>query len=222
MQYVFLLAALLAAVFVSEIIDRWCMRRGFKVAAALVLALILPALLVWASAGIVKGINDTETMKRFYREGVSIVDTEYLGSIAVRAGNDTKLELERVRVRITPGEARFFEVLGRYLDSHTSAGDYVLALPQLQMLYFFYDRRNPTRYAHYRRALDPVEEARYIEDIVSHDTEFIFFTEPPGGGGLGHTGRSFSEYAARVRAWIFENYAPEGRIGSVQILRRKP
>jgi hypothetical protein len=90
------------------------------------------------------------------------------------------------------------------------------------MLYFFYDRRNPTRYAHYRRALDPGEETRYIEDIETHGTEYIFFTEPPGGGGLGQTRSSFSEYAARVRAWIFENYAPEDRIGSVQVLRRKP
>jgi len=222
MQYVFLLASLLVVFASSGLEGRWSGRGRLKVAAGLVLVLLLPALLVWASAGIVRGVNHTETMKRFHREGVSIVDTEYLGSIAVRQGNDTRLGLDRVPVRITPGEARFFTVLGQYLDSHTSPGDYVLALPQLQMLYFFYDRRNPTRYAHYRRALDPGEETRYIEDIDSHDTEYIFFTEPPGGGGLGQTRTSFSEYAVRVRAWIFENYAPEGRIGSVQILRRKP
>jgi len=222
MQYVFLLASLLVAFAISGLEGRRQGRGRLKVAAGLALVMIVPALLVWASAGIVRGVNDTDTMKRFYREGVSIVDTEYLGSIAVRQGNDTRLELERVPVRITPGEARFFTVLGQYLDSHTSPGDYVLAVPQLQMLYFFYDRRNPTRYAHYRRALDPGEETGYIEDIVTHGTEYIFFTEPPGGGGLGQTRKSFSEYAVRVREWIFENYTPEDRIGSVQILRRKP
>jgi hypothetical protein len=132
------------------------------------------------------------------------------------------LGLERVPVHVTPGQARFFTVIGAYLDRHTSPGDYVLAVPQLQMLYFFYDRRNPTRYAHYRRGLDPGEEARYIEDIGAHETEYIFLTEPFDGGGLGQTKQSFGEYAVRVKAWILENYAPVDRIGSVQILRRKP
>ena len=222
MQFVFLLVSLLPALVLPGLGGR---RRGhgpIAAAAGVALVLLVPAMLVWASAGIVRGVNDPGMIKRFHAEGVSIVDTEYLGSIAVRRGNDTKLGLERVPVRVTQGEARFFTVLGRYLDSRTSPGDYVLAVPQLQMLYFFYDRRNPTRYAHYRRALDPGEETRYIEDIETHGTEYIFFTEPPGGGGLGQTRSSFSEYAARVRAWIFENYAPEDRIGSVQILRRKP
>jgi hypothetical protein len=222
MQYVFLLLSLLIVFALAGLGGRRTERGPIGTAAGLLLLLTVPALLVWASAGIVRGVSDAEIMKRFYREGVSIVDTEYLGSIAVRHGNDTRLALERVPVRVTPGEARFFTALGRYLDSHTSPGDYVLAVPQLQMLYFFYDRRNPTRYAHYRRALDPGEETRYIEDIKTHDTEYIFFTEPPGGGGLGQTGSSFGDYAARVRAWIFENYALQDRIGSVQVLRRRP
>ncbi len=222
MQYVLLLATLVVAFASSGLEGRWKARRRLKSAARLGLIFVIPALLVWASVGIVKGVTDTETMKRFYREGVSIGDTEYLGSIAVRLGNDTRLGLERVPVRVTPGQARFFTVLGDYLDRHTSPGDYVLAVPQLQMLYFFYDRRNPTRYAHYRRGLDPGEEARYIEDIGAHETEYIFLTEPFDGGGLGQTKQSFGEYAVRVKAWILENYAPVDRIGSVQILRRKP
>jgi hypothetical protein len=221
MQYVFLVLVLMAALVLPGLKRGRPGRRLPLKAAGLVLLLAVPALLVWASAGVVKGASDPRIIKRFHSEGVSIVDTEYLGSIAVRRGNDTRLELERVPVRINPGEARFFKLLGSYLDSHTSRGDYVLAVPQLQMLYFFYDRRNPTRYAHYRRALDPGEETRYIQDIETHGTEYIFFTEPPGGGGLGQTRTSFSEYAARVRAWIFENYAPVDRIGSVQVLRRR-
>lgn len=222
MQYVLLVASLLVVSASSGLKAHWKSRPRLKSAARISLVLVIPALLVWASAGIVRGVKSTEAMKRFYREGVSLGDTEYLGSIAVRIGNDTRVGLERVPVHVTPGEARFFMALSGYLDRHTSPGDYVLAVPQLQMLYFFYDRRNPTRYAHYRRALPPGEEARYIEDIGAHDTEYIFLTEPAGGAGLGHTRESFSEYAVRVRDWILKNYAPVDRIGSVQILRRKP
>jgi len=222
MQYVFLLASALVAFASSGLKGRREMRRPMESAVRMVLILVIPALLIWASVGIVRGVTDMETMKRFFKEGVLIGDTEYLGSMAVRFGNDTRLGLERVPVHITPGEARFFMAVGDYLDRYTSPGDYVLAVPQLQMLYFFYDRRNPTRYAHYRRALDPGEEARYIGDIDAHDTEYILLTEPPGGAGLGQTKESFGEYAARVRDWILSNYAPVDRIGSVQILRRKP
>jgi hypothetical protein len=158
---------------------------------------------------------------RFQREGISVGDTEYLGSIAVRAGNNTELGLERAPILVRPGEARFFKAVGNFLDAHTSQGDYVLAVPQLQMLYFFYDRRNPTRYAHYRRALDPDEEKRYIHDIESHGTEYILLTEPFRGARLGQTRQSFSEYAGRVRDWIFGNYEVIDRIGSVQVLRKR-
>jgi hypothetical protein len=82
-------------------------------------------------------------------------------------------------------------------------------------------RKNPTDYAHYRRALDPVEEVRYIEDIASHETEYVLLVEPFEGARLGGTSRSFGEYAGRVRAWILDNYTEVDRIGSVRILRKR-
>lgn len=221
MQFVLLLAALLLAFAVNGMRGAWKGQPWLRRASILLLMLALPGLLVCGSVGVVRGVTNPRVTARFAREGVSIVDSEYLGSVAVRAGNDTKLGLSRAPVYVTPGEARFFEALGEYLDRNTSAGDYVLAVPQLQMLYFFYDRRNPTRYSHYRRALDPGDEAGYIEDIAAHGTEYIFLTEPAGGGGLGGTRQSFSEYAAPVWNWIHENYVPVGRIGTVQILHRK-
>jgi hypothetical protein len=186
------------------------------------LILVPPALLVWASVGIVAGSNDYDIMPIFAKEKLSIVDVEYLGSAAVRAGNNTKLRLERAPVYVRPVEARFFEALGRFLDMNTVPGDYVLAVPQLQMLYFFYDRKNPTRYAHYRRAIEPEEEDRYIADVRRHRPEYILLTEPYEGARLGGTRRSFSEYARPVRDWIFENYQEVERLGTVRILKRKP
>ena len=222
LQYVFLLIAALAAFASSGLDTRRQVVPWLRTVVRLVLVAAVPALLIWASVGIVKGVTDRDTMARFRKEGVSIRDSEYLGSVAVRVGNDTRLNLEKAPVYVSAGEARCFTAIGDYLDRHTAPGDYVLAVPQLQMLYFFYDRRNPTRYAHYRRALDPEEETRYIEDIRSHGTEYIFLTEPFKGARLGETKQSFSEYAGRVRDYLLADYALVERIGSVQILRRRP
>jgi len=217
MQYVFLLIpAILAIAF----------RRLGKGGRGLVLKVLLvvlpPAFLVWASVGVVAGSTDFRMMPVFAREGLSVGDVEYLGSIAVRVGNDTRLGLERAPIYVRPAEAQFFMALGRFLDMNTSQGDYVLAVPQLQMLYFFYDRKNPTRYAHYRRGIEPEEEERYIADIEAHRTEYILFTEPYEGARLGETRLSFADYAPRVRGWMLDNYAEVDRLGSVRILKRKP
>jgi hypothetical protein len=216
MQYVFLLIPLA----LGFAFRRLTGRRGTLLK---VILLMLPlAFVVWASFGIVSASTDYRMMPVFAREGISVGDVEYLGSVAVRAGNDTRLDLERAPVYVRPGEARFFHALGRFLDMNTSPGDYVLAVPQLQLLYFLYDRRNPVRYAHYRRALEPEEEVLYIEDIVSHHTEYVLLTEPYEGAIVAQTKGSFSEYGRRVRQWILDNYTLVDRLGAVQVLKRKP
>jgi hypothetical protein len=217
MQYVFLLIPAILAIGLRRL-----GKGGRNSALKVVLVVLPPAFLVWASIGVVAGSTDFRMMPVFAKEGLSVGDVEYLGSVAVRVGNDTRLELERARVYVRPVEAKFFTALGRFLDMNTSPGDYVLAVPQLQMLYFFYDRKNPTRYAHYRRGIEPEDEDRYIADIEAHGTEYILLTEPYDGAILGGTKRSFADYARRVRNWIFDNYAEVDRLGSVRILKRKP
>lgn len=221
MQYVYLLVAILLGVGYSSLIQR-CDPRGWK-RAVLICALfaIAPLMLLWAAYGCAVGSTDRAVAARFVREGVSVGDTEYLGSAFVRIGNNTPLGLERAPVYVLPVEARFFSAVKGFLDTHTSAGEYILAVPQLQVLYFLFDRKNPTRYAHYRRALDPAEEAQYIEDIKSHGTTYIFLTEPFEGARLGQTERAFGDYARRVREWVLDNYTVVDRIGSVKVLRRK-
>lgn len=221
MQYVYLLVPIVLSSGYSYITSRPSARprmrgvlKGSLIAAA-------PVLLFWASYGCAVGSMTSTAAGRFAREGVSVGDTEYVGSILLRMGNTADLGLERAPVYVRPVEARFFKALKTYLDAHTSPGEYVLAVPQLQMLYFLYDRKNPTRYAHYRRALEPAEEDRYIVDIESHGTAYIFLTEPFEGARLGGTKRAFSDYAARVRNWILENYIEVDRIGSVRVLKRR-
>jgi len=180
------------------------------------------AVVLWATASSVYAARQPDVFRRFRAEGISVGATEYVGSFLVTVGNDTALESERAPVYVTPAEARFFSELKSFLDANTAPGDYVLAVPQLQVVYFLFDRRNPTRYAHYRRALEPDEERRYIEDIERHGTEFILLTEPSPTGRLADTRESFSEYAAPVRSYIMQNYTEAGRIGSVSVLRRNP
>jgi hypothetical protein len=221
MQFVYLLVPVILAA-ACGLIGRnlgWGVLRLRALAISLGTAAAL--LLVWATYGCLVATTDTALMGRFITEGVSVGDTEYVGSAIVRAGNTARLDLDRARVYVRPGEARFFGALKQFIDTHTSPGDFVLAVPQLQMLYFFYDRRNPTDYAHYRRALDPAEEYEYIRDIASAGTEYVFLVEPFEGARLGQTKQAFSEYAGRVRTWILENYTEVERIGSVRILRKR-
>ena len=185
-------------------------------------ACVLPvALVLWGTASAVYATREPQVFRRFRSEGISVGATEYAGSILVTVGNDTLLESDRAPILVMPAEAQFFSEVRRFLDANTDPGDYVLAVPQLQVVYFLFDRRNPTRYAHYRRALEPDEERRYIEDIERHETQFILLTEPAGGARLADTEQTFGEYAAAVRNYILENYENVGRIGSVQLLRRK-
>ncbi len=217
-QYVFVLIPVL-----MWAADGFLLRRpGGRGAAALRagLAALPVALVIWATASAVYAAGDPGLFRRFRAEGVSIGATEYVGSFLVTVGNDARLDSERAPVYVSRVEARFFAALKTFLDENTAPGDYVLAVPQLQIIYFLFDRRNPTRYAHYRRALEPCEERRYIEDIERHRTEFILLTEPREGARLADTAGGFSEYAATVRDYILENYTEVGRIGSVRMFRR--
>jgi hypothetical protein len=220
MQFVFLLVPPLLA---SGLV--WPSRRLAPAGRGLVAlrwgAVVLPMIaLVWVTL-VLTFATRGPLAARFQREGIGVGDTEYIGSMVVRAGNTTNLELARAPIYVTPGEARFFMEIKGFLDANTSPGEYVLAVPQLQTLYFLFDRRNPTRYAHYRRSLSPAEEARYIDDIKSHGTAYILLTEPFEVARFGETSQSFSEYARPVRDWILANYVLVERIGGVKILRKR-
>jgi hypothetical protein len=221
-QYAFLLVAIVVARAHGMVTGLARLGRRARTALAWAVVGVVPAVLVWGSIACTLAATNGTIAARFQREGVSIGDSEYLGSILVRVGNSADLGLARAPLRVTPREARFFSEIGRFLEAETRSGDYVLAVPQLQTMYFLFDRRNPTRYAHYRRRISPDEETRYVEDIRSHGTEYILLTEPYEGAKLGQTSESFAEYARPVRDWILANYAAVGRIGWVEILRKKP
>jgi hypothetical protein len=220
MQYVYLLVPAVAASaysFIGRRLGGAPARRVLRFA----LVTASPLLLFWATFGCLAAATDRSLIGRFPREVVSVGDSEYIGSGLVRVGNNTSLGLDRAPVYVRPGEARFFAAIKRFIDTHTSPGDYVLAVPQLQMLYFFYDRKNPTDYAHYRRAISPEEEERYIQDILAHETRYILLVEPFEGARLGQTTQPFSMYAGRVRGWILDNYLEIDRIGSVRVMKKR-
>ncbi len=222
MQYVFLLVPVVLASGHSFLARRLGLAGRGSLALKYVLLLGAPLALVWVTVACTLATTNPGIGARFQKEGLSVGDSEYLGSVLVRVGNNTGLDLKRAPVYVTPGEARFFSGIKRFLDADTSPGEYVLAVPQLQTLYFLFDRRNPTRYAHYRRRLSGEEEQRYIDDIKSHGTNYILLTEPFEGAKIGQTSESFSEYAGPVRDWILQNYVMVDGIGWVKVLRKKP
>ncbi|HVP58382.1 MAG TPA: glycosyltransferase family 39 protein, partial [bacterium] len=103
MQYVFLLVPILLDSGVAWL-GRRLARAGSGLAPAKAgLAGLAAAALVWVTIACTLATGGT-LAPRFQREGLSIGDTEYIGSIVVRAGNNVKLGLDRAPVYVTPGE----------------------------------------------------------------------------------------------------------------------
>jgi len=123
----------------------------------------------------------------------------------------TNLDLPRARVAVPRAQAAVIRQAGEFLDEHTAQGDYFLTLPGYQLLYFLFDRRNPTEFPHVRRAFDSREEEdRYVADIERRGTRYIFFQEIAIDG---RPERRFAVYAAHAMEWIVERYRPVEQIG---------
>ncbi|MFZ1947802.1 MAG: hypothetical protein WAW06_09690 [bacterium] len=222
MQYAFLLLPIVVWRLCGSVARGLGLAAGGRRALDVAVSVAACAAVFWATFAGLRSTSDAALAQRFRGEGLSVGDSEYLGSALVRAGNTARMDVPRARLHVTPAEADFFLELRRFLETNTGPGEYVLAVPQLQTVYFLFDRRNPTRYAHYRRRLDPAEERRYIEDISARGTRYILLTEPYQGARIGETSESFSEYAKPVRDWILANYSAVGRLGWIVILEKKP
>ena len=120
---------------------------------------------------------------------------------------------------MVPGEAAFFRTLEEKVNRYSRPGDYMLTVPGLQLLYFLFDRRNPTAYVHLRRALDsPEEEERYIRDLLDKPTKLVLLRDMPIDG---REERRFIRYAPRVYEAIEKEFVMERSLGDLKLYRRR-
>jgi hypothetical protein len=164
-------------------------------------------------------LTDVNSFYGLRREGLYARSVEYTGSALIRRGKTAQLPLKRAPLLVEEGRVEFLEYIGQYLDENTRPGDSILSVPGFQLVYFLFDRRNPTRYIHVRRSLgSPEEEQRFIQDVVDGNTDLILFTDMAIDG---KRERRFQVYARNIHDWIMDNYEYDGAIGHLAFLRRK-
>jgi hypothetical protein len=193
-------------------------RASSAVAAALALA--IPAALS-ASLALVSSVAEGRGRAGYLQEaGVIVPHDNATGSrLLVREGPREWVHLPHAQVLVTPEEAAGLREIGQFLDERTKPGDYILSIPGFQLVYFLFDRKNPTAFPHVRRAFDtPEEEASYIADIDRRGTRYILFSD--WTLDVRHPERRFSVYANTTMDWITEHYQPVKRIGGFLVLER--
>lgn len=215
------LAHLLQALACFWLLLPWGVERAARWSAPLARAAVfaLPVLLFLATLGYARAYESPVGPGRVAAEGLQPIPSYYLGSVAQVRGGAVRLPIERGRVRMAPDEAAFLRAIGAALDRHSNPGDYMVTVPGFQLLYFLFDRPNPTAYVHVRRAFDsPEEEDRYVRDLLDKPTRIVLLRDAPLDG---REERRFSRYAPRAFAAIEEAFEPVEEFGNLVIYRRK-
>lgn len=85
------------------------------------------------------------------------------------------LDLPKTKgIIIDPNGAKQYKLLNQYVASHTKKEDYIFVYPFSPMLYFIFDRQNPTRYANTLPGyLAEKEEKQIIINIKQKKVSFI-------------------------------------------------
>ncbi len=151
---------------------------------------------------------------RIAAEGIQPIPPYYTGSVAQLGEPSVRLELPRAPLRVPPRQARFLRAVGERIDRYTSPGDSMLTVPGFQLLYFLFDRKNPTRYVHLRRALDNrEEEEQYIRDILDGGTKLVILRDYAIDG---REERRFTRFAAPVCAAIEREFDLVESMGDIR------
>jgi hypothetical protein len=183
------------------------------------LVLALPVLAHLSLASYATAFRSPAGVVRIAAEGFQPVPPYYTGSWVQADGESVRLPIPKARVRTTPDEARFLTDVEAVLDRYSSPGDFVLAIPGFQMIYFLFDRVNPTRYVHLRRGFDSEEEeARYVRDLLDRPTRLVLFRDVPLDGREERRVRTF---APRVAEAIDREFTPVDRVGDLVAYARK-
>jgi hypothetical protein len=191
----------------------------WRTAAALAAALALPAGLTLGLASLARATAAAPSAAYLARAGIALPFENAAGAlVSLGPGPRRALDVPRGRVLVTHAEAALVSEIGRFLEEHTAPGDPILTIPGFQLIYFLFDRRNPTPFPHVRRAFDTQEEeVAYIASIDAARTRYVLFEEIAIDG---RPERRFAVYARRTMDWLAERYRPIRSIGRILVLER--
>jgi len=142
------------------------------------------------------------------------------GSIAFKKGCDTLLDLPRAKVYLTkPRATELREAVG-FIEANSGKGDYILALPNIPMLYFLADRKNPTFTELFMRGMtsDRADQERVIQDIEAKRVNLVALNLRETDGFIKE--RQFKEHSPILYSYIMSHYAEAGRAGDIVMMKR--
>ncbi len=192
---------------------------GRRRAVGATLPLALAPLLYLVVTGYASIYRSPGGQARLAAEGFQPIPPYYTGARPAERGELVRLSTPKARVRVAPEEALFVEKIRGVVDRYSRPGDYILTVPGFQLIYFLFDRANPTQYVHLRRALDSrAEEDRYIRDLLDRPTKLVLLRDAALDG---REERRFRRYAPRVAEAIEGAFDPVESIGDIAVYVRK-
>ncbi len=105
---------------------------------------------------------------------LTLFEEQYRYGVPFRLST-TPLNFPKTRgVLVDADAAKQYSLLNTYVANHTKKGDYIFVYPFSPMLYFIFDRPNPSRYANYLPGyLTKEEESLIIKDLEKKKVSLI-------------------------------------------------
>ncbi len=132
-------------------------------------------------------------------------------------GGAVQPAIPRMDVTTSPDLAKSLEAIYHFLESNTNKEDYVFFFPTEAAMYFIFDRRVPTRYAHAMHAGTTQMRYELIADLESKRPEYVIYNARP----IEIDDIKVSVYLPEIDSYIYNNYVQVGRHKEYLFMRRK-
>ena len=143
------------------------------------------------------------------------------GSIAIKKGNDYRLSLFQARVYVPKDYGIELEKVVKYIKINAPGRESMLAVPDITLLYFLANKKNPTYIEYYFEGtsyVDPFYQKRVIADITTKKVEYVIINKAEVNDGMAE--RSFAYYARRLNEFIHDNYHKVYETKRFEVLKR--
>jgi hypothetical protein len=143
------------------------------------------------------------------------------GSIAEMKGNDTRLNLPRAGVYVPGAFADMLIPTLNDIEKYTANGPYgMLAAPDIPILYFLADKRNPTRHELFRAGIasDSDTQRGLVEEVERRGVRLVVYNLSEYNDGRPE--RSMKAHSPVFYGYITENFQPVARHGMFELRLR--
>ncbi len=137
------------------------------------------------------------------------------GSMAIKKGCDTVIELPRARLYLPKKMARELMDTVDFIKANSSKGNYILALPNIPIIYFLADRRNPTFAEVFLLGMTSgkSDQKKIISDIEARQVNLIARNVTETDGDIKN--RRFKNHSPILYSYIMTHYHKVAQAGNI-------